>query len=240
MLPFKITAAQHATFSDELKAHYVKKGDDYVLETVGDHPQVSSLQNQLAQMGIAQANLQQRNNELTGQITTAEQAAEAKYKGDLESATAKLTKLQETVATDMRGKEIEAIANRFTNSELFAGTLQNRVKTEVAKDGTVQVKYYNKDGAEVERQVLHDEFLKNASYSAMLKKDGAPTINGSPSTNAPTSAPTTPTNNTTTGGDNSPVWSKTSDGNVQVDMGRASDAEVAAAIAAKRESTQQA
>lgn len=239
MLPFKVTATQHASFSDDIKVHYVKKGDDYVLETVGDHPQVASLQTQLAQMGITNANLQQRNNELTGQIATAEQTAEAKFKGDLESATTKLTKLQETVAADKRGKEIDEIANRFTNSELFAGTLQNRIKTEVAKDGTVQVKYYNKDGAEVERQVLHDEFLKNASYSAMLKKDGAPTINGSPSTNAPTSSPTTPTTNTTTG-DNSPVWSKTADGNVQVDMGRASDVEVAAAIAAKRESTQQA
>ena len=234
MLPFKVTPDQFAAFSDEIKPHYVKKGDSYVLETLGDHPQVANLQAQIGQMGIAQANLQQRNNELEGQIKTIEQTAEAKYKGDLDSTTAKLTKLQESMANDKRSTEIAAIASRFTNSELFEGVLESRIKTEVAKDGTVQVKFYNKDGAEVERQVLHDEFLKNASYSAMLKKDGTPTINGNKPSTSTTTAPTT----STTTGEQSAVWGKTDDGKVFVDMGRASDAEVAAAIAANRESAQ--
>jgi hypothetical protein len=234
MLPFKVSATQHAAFSDELKTHYVKKGEDYVLETIGDHPQVTSMQQQLAQMGITHANLQQRNNELTGQIATAEQTAEAKYKADLDATTAKLNKIQEKVANDTRATEIQAIAGRFNNSELFAGTLESRIKTEVAKDGTVAVKFYNKDGAEVDRQVLHDEFLKNASYSAMLKKDGTPTINNTPAPKSSTPAPNTQTSDT------SPVWSKTSDGKVAIDMSRASDAEMAAAIAAQREQQAQA
>lgn len=236
MLPFKVTASQHATFSDEIKSHYIKKGDDYVLETLGDHPQVAGLQAQIGQMGIAQANLQQRNNELEGQIKTAEQTAETKYKGDLDAANAKLAKIQEKVASDTRAAEVSAIADRFTNSELFTGALESRIKTEVAKDGTVQVKYYNKDGTEVERQVLHDEFLKNTSYSAMLKKDGTPTINGQGNNKTPTPAPTP--SSSQHAGDTSPVWQKTADGKVQVDMSRARDADLAAAIAAQRESAQ--
>lgn len=230
MLPFKVTAEQYASFSDELKGHYTKQGDGYALDTIGDHPQVASLQNQIGQMGVTNANLTQRNNELTGQLQVAEQNAETKYKADLDAATAKLNAMQTQASNDKRNAEIEAIASRFTNSELFTGTLEGRIKAEVATDGTVAVKYYNKDGAEVTRQVLHDEFLKNNNYSAMLKKDGAPTINGKTPT-APTS-PATPT------GEQSPIWSKASDGKVTIDMGRASDAEVAAAIAAQRESAQ--
>lgn len=231
MLPFKVTAEQHASFSDEIKGHYVKQGDGYVLETIGDHPQVASLQNQIGQMGVANANLTQRNNELTGKMATAEQQAEAKYKADLDSATAKLTAMQTQASNDKRNAEINAIASRFTNSELFTGTLEGRIKAEVTNDGTVAVKFYNKDGAEVTRQVLHDEFLKNNNYSAMLKKDGAPTVNG-------VTNPAAPTAPTTSSGEQSPVWSKASDGKVTIDMGRASDAEVAAAIAAQRESAQ--
>lgn len=230
MLPFKMTEAQFTASSDEIKSHYKRSGDGYVLETIGDHPQVTGLQNQLAQAGVNIANLQQANLELTGKVTVAEQNAETKYKADLEAATAKLTKLQNKLQEDTRTSEVNAIAGRFTQSELFVGTLENRIKTEINKDGTVGVKYFNKDGQEVERQVLHDEFLKNTNYSAMLKKDGVPVVNNQPASSAPT---TNPTSGQPQGQPTTAVWGTGADGKVFIDMGRASDKDVAAAIAAQ-------
>ena len=238
MLPFRVTPETYNAYSDEIKSHYKKSGDGYELDTVGDHPQVANMRDQLGRMGIENANLQTEVTTLKGQITTAEATAEAKYKAALDKANASLSKLQETAATTAQQSAINEVAGRFTAPDLFTASLKDRIKVTVKDDGTTQVTYHDKDGKVVDKQVLHDEYLKNPAYTAMLKKDGVPpTINQQPPApqqqqpQQPSTSQTTVLNQQPSG-----TWHVDAATGYVVANGRLSDTDMAAAIAAMPES----
>lgn len=222
MLRFKLTAAEYNALDDRIKAEYKVAGDAYVLDTIGDHPQVSALQTQVSEQATARARAENEVISIRAQNETIKTDTEKAVADKVEKLEKENTAYKTTLVDAATTSAVNGIASQFKTPELFAPSISSRVRTEIVDDKVV-TKYYDKDGKETTQEKLSEEYCKNPAYSSMLNTpQSTPTVANQVPQNAPlnTSAPKSAvTINPTT---NLP----------QVDFGTATDAEIAQAVAA--------
>lgn len=173
MLDRTISLEQYNAMPDEVKAHYVKRGSNYVLDVNGVDPELTATQTQLDQA-------RQKNITLESQVRTLTQEAKAteeKVRKEVETEINTLKTQNESLTKNQidaeRNKHIDAIASQFKLDNLIRSDLQSRIEVEVV-DGEVKTTFKNKDGKPVDFKTLNEEYCKNPDYSAILK-DGKST-----------------------------------------------------------------
>lgn len=180
MLNARISAAAYAKLSEVEQSHYMKEGDDFVLDIKGDTPEMARLRQSNTQLNNQVLDETNRRVQAEQLVQNAESAAEAKYKADLEAANNTVTTMRETTAKARQSALIDGIANQFTMPELFTGVLKDRIVVEYDDKGKLVEKFLDDKGQACTLEQLTDAYCKNPAYSAMLK--------------APQTTPTMPTN----------------------------------------------
>lgn len=223
MLKPQITKAEYDALEPRIQSEYKQNGSNFVLDIVGDVPEVAALRSDLVARATSEAQLRSQVTDLTAQLETATADATKEVTTKLEKAEAELNTLRTKAAETQQKAQIDQIANKFTNPELFAGALASRVRTTVDENGDVVTKYYDAKGEETTFDKLHDEYLKNPSYSGMLSKSST-TVTTPQSSTTPVmnngSQPKQQTSNVKV----NPTTQK-----LEIDYSKATDAEIAAA-----------
>lgn len=195
MLNVRISKAQFDALSDAEKAHYIQKGEQFVLDVNGDTDEMLSLRQQNVKLNQDVLNANMKAQQADAKVATANAEAEAKYKSDLEAAQKQVTTLRDSALTARRSAIVDTIAKQFTNPELFAPAIQSRVNLEYNDKGELVETFVNDKGESITLEQLTDSYCKNPAYSAMLAKP--------PSSNTmPTNAPNTNTQQPIFGGQN--------------------------------------
>lgn len=189
MLNARISAAAYAKLSEVEQSHYMKDGDDFVLDIKGDTPEMARLRQSNTQLNNQVLDETNRRVQAEQLVQNAESAAEAKYKAELEAAKNTVTAMRETTAQARQSALIEGIANQFKMPELFTGVLKDRIVVEYDDKGKLVERFTDHEGKPCTLEQLTDAYCKNPNYSAMLK--------------APQTTATMPTN--TSGQQNSPL-----------------------------------
>lgn len=180
MLNARISAAAYAKLSEVEQSHYMKDGDEFVLDIKGDTPEMARLRQSNTQLNNQVLDETNRRVQAEQLVQNAESAAEAKYKAELDAAKNTVTAMRETTAQARQSALIEGIANQFKMPELFTGVLKDRIVVEYDDKGKLVERFTDHEGKPCTLEQLTDAYCKNPAYSAMLK--------------APQTTPTMPTN----------------------------------------------
>lgn len=168
MLHRTITAEDYNSLSDDVKAHYVKRGTKYVIDLNGVDPELETTQSELDKARQTQITLESQVRTLSADAAATEERVRNETKTKLEE----LTKQNETLTTNQinaeREKHINSIAANFKTEGLIRSDLRDRVKVELV-DGEVKTTFTSKDGKEVDFKTLSEEYCKNPDYSVILK-----------------------------------------------------------------------
>lgn len=189
-LKHQITKQEYDMMPDDVKAHYLpdRNADSFSLALLGENPQVTQLNEQLGAQGVQVQKLTRELATANHQLTQADQAAETKYKTQLDTATNTIALMRDGNAQAERTKLVGEIAARFTKPELFSAMIAGRVQVEYDKDGVMTTKFLSKDGkSEITKEALTDEYCKDPAYSDMLKRTTTVTM-GQPAAPSPTSS----------------------------------------------------
>lgn len=180
MLNARISAAAYAKLSEVEQSHYMKDGDEFVLDIKGDTPEMARLRQSNTQLNNQVLDETNRRVQAEQLVQNAEATAEAKYKAELEAAQNSITSMRSATAKARQTALIEGIANQFKMPELFNGVLKDRIVVEYDDKGKLVEKFLDDKGQACTLEQLTDAYCKNPAYSAMLK--------------APQTTPTMPTN----------------------------------------------
>lgn len=168
MLKRTITADIYNGMPDDIKAHYVKRGNSYVLDLEGSDPELTATQAQLDSERTKNIELSSQVRGLTTDLQTKEETVRKESEktiADLKTQNDTLTSAQITAE---RTKHIDAIAANFKLDGLIRADLTNRVNVEFV-DGAIKTTFKDKDGKEVDFKTLNEEYCKNPDYSVILK-----------------------------------------------------------------------
>lgn len=180
MLNAKLSRDAWNSLPDDIKAHYVQKGEEYVLDVQGDTPAMTELRSQLTRATNEQLKAVNAQQLAEGKIADAENTAKAKYEAELKTANERVAKLQESTVTARRDAIVNEIASKFKQPSLFAAAIKNQVEVAYNEKGELVEKFVNEKGEAITLEQLTDAYCKNPEYSAMLTQ--------------PTSTVTMPTN----------------------------------------------
>lgn len=168
MLKRTIDADTYNSLPDDVKSHYVKRGNNYVIDLEGSDPEVAATQSALDAERKKNITLESQVRTLTEEKATIVEDAKKETAEEL----AKLKEQNEQYTAAMiegeQMKHVNAIASKFKAEDLLRSDLKNRVKVEIV-EGKPQTKFFDKNGKEVEFKVLDDEYCKNPDYSGILK-----------------------------------------------------------------------
>lgn len=180
MLNIRISQTQFDQLSETEKAHYVKKDDKYILDVNGDTEEMVRLRQENVTLHQKVLSETSNRNAAEAKVANAEKDAEAKYKTQLDAATAQVAKMQQDTINARTKTLVDGIAAKFNQPELFANTIKNQVNVSYNDKGELVEKFVDAEGKEITLQALTDSYCNNPQYSAMLAK--------------PSSTPTLPTN----------------------------------------------
>lgn len=186
MLNTRISQAKFDGLSDIEKSHYVKKGDQYVLDVNGDTEEMVALRQQNVTLHQKVLDASNEAEQAKAQVKDAATTAEAKFKSELETAQKSLADMRSTVQSNRQSALIDGIASKFKQPELFRGVLKDQIKVEYNEKGELVETFTNAKGESITLEQLADSYCKAPQYSAMLT--------------TPTSTPTLPTNQPPAGG----------------------------------------
>lgn len=180
MLNIRISGAQFEQLSDIEKAHYVKKNDQYVLDTNGDTDEMITLRQQNVTLNQNVLRETAKAQQAEAKVATANADAEAKYKTDIESRDATIKTMRDGAITARRDAVVNEIAGNFTLPHLFKSAIADQVIVEYNEKGEIVETFKNIKGEVITLDALRDSYCKDPQYSAMLAK--------------PVSTPTLPSN----------------------------------------------
>lgn len=186
MLNIRISGAQFEQLSDIEKAHYVKKNDQYVLDTNGDTDEMITLRQQNVTLNQNVLRETAKAQQAEAKVATANADAEAKYKTDIESRDATIKTMRDGAITARRDAVVNEIAGNFTLPHLFKSAIADQVIVEYNEKGEIVETFKNIKGEAITLDALRDSYCKDPQYSAMLTK--------------PVTTPTLPTNTPNAGG----------------------------------------
>lgn len=168
MLNAKLSKAAWESLSDELKAHYIQKGEEYVLDIQGDTPAMTELRSQVTRATNEQLKLINAKELAEAKVATAEQDAKNKYEAELKAANERVAKLQGDTAKARREAIVNDIASKFKQPALFSAAIKNQVIVEYNEKGELVETFLNDKGEKITLEQLTDSYCKNPEYSAML------------------------------------------------------------------------
>lgn len=172
MLKRTISADAYNGLPEDIKSHYVKRGNSYVLDLEGNDPELEATQSQLDSERKKNIELSSQVRTLTTEVQTKEEKVREETKKELETLREQNSTLLNTQIDAERTKHIDAIAANFKLDNLIRADLQSRVTVEY-KDGEIKTSFKNKDGKEVDFKTLNEEYCKNPDYSAILKDNSS-------------------------------------------------------------------
>lgn len=191
MLNVRISKAQFEALTEQERAHYVQKGEQYVLDVNGDTEEMTTLRQQ--NVSLHQKVLKAETNaaEANAKVATAATDAETKYKTQIDTANATVKTMQEQAVKTRQTSLIDGIATKFKQPELFRGVLREQVKVEFNDKNELVESFVNEKGETVTLEQLTDAYCKAPQYSAMLT---TPTSTATMPTNQPPAGSNAPQN----------------------------------------------
>lgn len=190
MLNIRISQAQFDALSEQERAHYVKRGEQFVLDTNGDTDEMVSLRQQNVKLHNDILKATSEASAANAKVATAEQDAEAKYKTQLDTANATVESMRTSAVNTRRDAIVAGIANQFNQPELFSAAVKGRVDVSFNDKGEMVEKFVNEKGEVITLEQLTDSYCKNPAYAAMLVKPTTVTTMPTDKQPSPTPSPT--------------------------------------------------
>lgn len=195
MLNIRISQTQFDALSEQERAHYVKNGDQFVLDVNGDTPAMTELRQQNVTLNNKLLSETTARQAADAKVAKADLDAEAKYKTQLDSQKEQITKMQSDAISARKDAIVNGIASKFDKASLFANTISRQVEVSYNEKGELVEKFVNLEGKEITLEALSDSYCKDPQYSAMLAK--------------PVSTPTLPSNQPPAGQQPNPSFQPT-------------------------------
>ena len=135
MLNIRISQTQFDALSEQERAHYVKNGDQFVLDVNGDTPAMTELRQQNVTLNNKLLSETTARQAADAKVAKADLDAEAKYKTQLDSQKEQITKMQSDAISARKDAIVNGIASKFDKASLFANTISRQVEVSYNEKG---------------------------------------------------------------------------------------------------------